>query len=280
MRIGIDVGGTWLRLGAWDGRSLTHFEKLPAARSARDLAAAIKAYLARCGIAAESAALAIPGTLDEARRAVLNTPNLDLGGEPLADALERTLGLPVSLGNDAECLLRGDIRALGRGETGLTLGLSVGTGLGGAIFLEGKPLPTISGVCEPGHMPVPGRRDPCPCGGVGCAENYVSGRRLLAIRDEYFPGEDVAGLFEEHAEHPALAAFLEDFACVAAAAATLLGPDLLVLGGGVPAMAGFPREALAAAIRARCMRPLPAESLEIVFSGGEPWLGVLGAALM
>ena len=84
MRIGIDVGGTWLRLGAWDGRSLTHFEKLPAARSARDLAAAIKDYISRRAIAAESAALAIPGTLDEARRAVLNTPNLDLGGEPLA----------------------------------------------------------------------------------------------------------------------------------------------------------------------------------------------------
>ncbi|MBO6011790.1 MAG: ROK family protein, partial [Oscillospiraceae bacterium] len=228
MRIGVDAGGTWLRLGAWDGRELTCFERLEAARTPAELADAIKGYMLRRGLRPDLVAVGVPGTLDGTRRAVLNTPNLDLGGA-LADTLEAALGLPVALDNDVNAMLRGDIAALGRGKTGLVLGLYAGTGLGGAIFLDGKPLPTKSGVCEPGHMPIPGRADPCPCGGKGCAENYVSGRRLVAIRDEFFPGEDVGGLYARHAEHPALAAFFDDTACVAAAAATLLGPDLLVL---------------------------------------------------
>ena len=278
MRIGVDAGGTWLRLGAWDGRELTCFERMDAARTPAELAGAIKDYILRRGLRPDSVAVGVPGTLDETRRAVLNTPNLDLGGTSLADYLEAELSLPAALDNDVNAMLRGDIAMLRRGERGLALGLYVGTGLGGAIFLDGRPLPTKSGVCEPGHMPIPGRADPCPCGGTGCAENYVSGRRLVAIRDEFFPGEDVGGLYARHAEHPALARFFDDTACVAAAAATLLGPDLLVLGGG--ALAELPREELAAAIRAKCMRPAPAETLEIAFSGGEAWLGVLGAALM
>ena len=278
MKIGVDVGGTWLRLGAWDGTAVRGLERLPAVRSARALADALRGYIERsCPGGAESVALGIPGTLDRARRTVLNTPNLPLGGVPLADELEQELGVPVILDNDVTMLLRGDIALLGRGVEGLTVGLYAGTGLGGAVFLDGRPLAGKHGICEPGHMPVPGRTERCTCGGTGCAENYVSGRRLMEIAAEL--GTGVGSLFTQYAEHTDVLRFLDDLAAVAAGIAVLLDPDLMILGGGVVCAPGFPRDKFAELIRAKCMHPVPGDSLDIVFSSEAPELGVLGAAL-
>lgn len=268
MKIGADIGGTWLRLGAWDGSELTYVEKCPCAGTAAFLADKLHEYIERIG-GASSVTLGIPGTLSADKRTVLNTPNLALSGVPLADTLEEELAIPVTMGNDAEMLLRGDIAQLGRGSAGLALGLYIGTGLGGALFYNGQPL----GLCEPGHMPIPGRKDRCGCGGTGCAEIYVSGKRLEALAHE--AGTDISRVFLL----PGVESFLDDFASVAAAAAVLIGPDILILGGGVVSAENFPRDRISDLIRSKCMRPVPADTLDIAFSSGEPWLGVLGAVL-
>ena len=276
MKTGVDVGGTWLRMGAWDGTAIRALEKTPCVGTAEALARAIGGFIEKTG-GTDCVALGIPGTLDAARRTVLNTPNLPLGGVRLADELEAALGVPVILDNDVNMLLRGDIALLGRGGEGLTVGLYAGTGLGGAVFLGGKPLHGKHGICEPGHMPVPGHTERCTCGGTGCAENYVSGRRLTEIAAAL--GTDVGALFTRYAEHPDVLRFLDDLAAVAAGVAVLLDPDLMILGGGVMCAPDFPRERLAGLIRARCMHPVPGDTLEIAFSSGAPELGVLGAAL-
>lgn len=276
--VGADVGGTRLRLGAWNGRELSRTVSMPCAGSCRALADALNGYIAEnCPNGVSAVSLGIPGTLDRERRRVIKTPNLALSGEPLAEKLEAALGVPVLLDNDVNMLMRGDMALLGRGRQGVTLGIYIGTGLGGGIFVNGEPLPGRNGISEIGHVPMAGRGDRCTCGGVGCAENYVSGRRLLQLRDALDPGCDIAELFVRHGRE--LGGFIDDLAVVAGGAITLIDPALVIIGGGVAAMRGFPAEEAAAAIRDRCMKPVPSATVEFAFSGNEPGLGVLGAAL-
>ena len=75
-----------------------------------------------------------------------------------------------------------------------------------------------------------------------------------------------------------IALFLAAAACLLAGVVNLLDPEALVIGGGVPGMRGFPREALEAAIREKAMHPRPSQGLEILWSPPGDDTGVLGAA--
>ena len=283
--VGADVGGTHVRLGLLGPEGgLSLVTRLPRAEVMPDedplrFGEVLRDYIAETGAPVSAVGVGIPGTLSRDCRRVLNVPNIPaLNGLPLADILSERAGMPVKLRNDTVMLLSGDMLRLGLPEEGLVLGVYVGTGLGSAVFLDGRPLPGRNGLNELGHFPIPGRREPCTCGGRGCAENLVSGRRLQALRGEKWPDTHISDLFPAMAGSPELAEFLDAAACLLAGAVNLLDPEALVIGGGVPAMRGFPREELARAVREKAMHPEPAEGLRIVWSPGGDETGVLGAA--
>ncbi len=283
--VGADVGGTHVRLGL-----LTPAGELVCVRKHRreevlpdeDPAAfgdALRSYIAGTGERVQAVGVGIPGTLSRDCREVLKVPNVPaLDGLPLAGLLTERAGVPVALENDTVMLLSGDIHRLGLPAKGLLLGVYVGTGLGSAVFWDGKPLKGRCGLNELGHFPLPGRTERCTCGNVGCAENLVSGRRLQALRAEKWPEVEIADLFPAMAGSPELEEFVDTAACLLAGVVNLLDPEALVIGGGVPGMRGFPREALEAAIREKAMHPRPSQGLEILWSPPGDDTGVLGAA--
>ncbi len=122
-----------------------------------------------------------PGPLDLDAGVVVETPNLGWDGYPVRDRISQALGLPATLDNDANCATYGEWwMGAGRGARSL-VGLTLGTGIGGGVVLDGRLVRGASGSAgEVGHMTIDlhGRR--CACGNYGCLEAYASGPNIAA----------------------------------------------------------------------------------------------------
>jgi glucokinase len=122
-----------------------------------------------------------PGPVDLAEGCVQDAFNLGWSGFPLRQRMSDALGLPASLDNDANCATYGEWwQGAGRGVSTL-VGLTVGTGIGGGLVLDGKLAHGASGTAgEVGHTTInfTGRR--CKCGNYGCLEAYASGPNIAA----------------------------------------------------------------------------------------------------
>jgi glucokinase len=133
-----------------------------------------------------------PGPLDIERGVLLTTPNLGWTNYPMRDRVSELLDLPASLDNDANCATYGEWwRGAGRG-TRTMVGVTLGTGIGGGLILDGALLRGASGCAgELGHTTIDftGRR--CACGNYGCLEAYASGPNIAArAREGIEAGDD------------------------------------------------------------------------------------------
>ena len=189
LTIGVDVGGTKVAAGVVDetGKLLasTRRDTQPddatkvedaIADAARELTASYEAVAIGVGAA---------GFVDALRSMVLFAPNLAWRETPLRAAIEQRLGLPTVVENDANAAAWAEARfGAGRGEDHVVV-LTVGTGIGGGIVLDGQLLRGRFGVAaEIGHLNIvpDGRR--CGCGLQGCWEQYASGRALVQEAQE------------------------------------------------------------------------------------------------
>ncbi len=127
-----------------------------------------------------------PGPLDTARGIVLLAPNLGWREYPLRDTVSEALGLPAALDNDANCAIFGEWwRGAARGGRHV-IGLTIGTGIGGGIVLDGQIFHGASDIAgEFGHMTIDSTGRRCKCGNYGCLEAYASG---TAIADRAVEG--------------------------------------------------------------------------------------------
>ena len=194
--VGVDIGGTNLVVGVipFDGgepvalrSGSTEPERGPDA-AMDDVATMAKAVieetLDRHGGARDEivgVGIGCPGPLDLARGVVLSAPNLGWTNYPIRDRVAERLGLPATLDNDANCATYGEWwQGAGRGINVL-VGVTLGTGIGGGLILDGRLLRGASGSAgELGHTTIDftGRR--CRCGNYGCLEAYVSGPNIAA----------------------------------------------------------------------------------------------------
>jgi glucokinase len=181
--IGVDIGGTKVAAGVVDeaGQIVRRVrrETPPGDRDGllANIADAVAALRADHEVTAVGVAAA--GFVDAKRGIVLLAPNLPWRDEPLKDELERRTGLPVMVENDANAAAWGEYR-FGGGRGDDVVCVTVGTGVGGGIVLDGRLLRGFWGLAgEIGHMRVqPGGR-PCGCGQRGCWEQYASGQALV-----------------------------------------------------------------------------------------------------
>ncbi|HIW22924.1 MAG TPA: allose kinase [Candidatus Acutalibacter stercoravium] len=288
--IGMDIGGTNLRIALGpQGEEIRHFQKVPreavltGESPAKELADFIQDYCAQHGEGArpEAVMIGFPATLDRNRHHVLQAPNVPgIDGLSAAD-LGRLAHVPVYFERDVNLLFSCDMLDLGIPSQGLSVGIYIGTGIGNAIFYNGRPLPGKNGVSgELGHIPRSGSGEICGCGNLGCAECFASGRRLSHLRDTYFPSLPIGRLFLEQGSSPILQDFLEEIACTVAAELNILDPEYLVLGGGVLHMAGFPLESLKKKILAHTRKPYPAQGLQILHSQDAVENGARGAVAL
>lgn len=130
-----------------------------------------------CGVGIGS-----PGPLDRKTGVVINTPNLGWRNFPLRDLISNAVGLPATLDNDANCATYGEWwLGAGRGVDTL-VGLTLGTGIGGGIVLDGEIYHGVSDAAgEIGHMTIDSTGRKCKCGNYGCLEAYASGP-AIALR--------------------------------------------------------------------------------------------------
>ena len=286
--LGIDIGGTNLRIGLID-RTLRiyEFEKHPSevllsSSPADTLVEFVRDYLVRYGVGQEVGAVCVgfPATVTRARDTVLSAPSLKgFDGVNVKKPLEAALGLPVYVEKDVNLLLLCDVREM-RLESGDVVAAYVGTGLGNAIMLDGRLVRGHNGVAgELGHIPFGDDSSSCGCGNEGCSEGLVAGKYLSRLCATHYPDTHISDLFLQHAEDTAIAAYLERLARTVAAEINILDPECLILGSGVIAMRGFPREELCRRILAHVRKPLPHDHLKILFSQNADRCGVVGAGI-
>jgi glucokinase len=182
LTIGVDIGGTKIAAGVVDGegRILARCKE-PTPGRTEDVAEAVGLAVDRLRQEHPVVAvgLGVGGFIDAERETVLFAKNIGWIGEPLRARMERRVGLPVVVENDANAAAWAEARfGAGRGESFL-VGLTVGTGIGGGLVIDGRLHRGRFGTAaECGHLPlVPGGLA-CACGGDGCWEMYCSGTAL------------------------------------------------------------------------------------------------------
>src|SRR5881398_2227571 len=188
--VGIDIGGTNIVAGtvAEDGSELLGLVSEPTfPEQGADAVMTRIVKLTRASMAAArgkdiaGVGIGSPGPLDTKTGVVLLTPNLGWTNFPLRDRITEALGLPATLDNDANCAIFGEWwRGAARGAQHV-VGLTIGTGIGGGIVLDGEIYRGASDIAgEIGHMTIDlnGRR--CKCGNYGCLEAYASGPAIAA----------------------------------------------------------------------------------------------------
>lgn len=193
--VGVDVGGTNVVVGtvhAEGGELYGQYQESTRVADGPEAVVAQIADMVGRSIADARAALerapdvigvgiGSPGPLDTKRGVVLTTPNLGWRNFPLRDRVGAATGLPATLDNDANCAIFGEWwRGAAKGARHV-IGLTIGTGIGGGIVLDGKIYHGASDIAgEFGHMTIDpsGRR--CGCGNYGCLEAYASGPAIAA----------------------------------------------------------------------------------------------------
>ncbi|MER6803801.1 ROK family protein [Streptomyces sp. NPDC000678] len=208
-----------------------------------DFAAELRAHGAeRYGEPARAAGVAVPGIIDEAKGVAVYAANLGWRDVPLRARLaERLGGVPVALGHDVRAggLAEGRIGA-GRG-TDRFLFVPLGTGIAGAIGIDGRVEAGAHGFAgEIGHIVVRPGGAPCPCGQRGCLERFAS---AAAVSEAWAaacgdPGADAADCARavESGDARARAVWQEAVDALAdglVTALTLLDPRTLIIGGGL-----------------------------------------------
>jgi glucokinase len=120
-----------------------------------------------------------PGPLDTKSGVVLLTPNLGWVDFPLRQIIRDRLGLPAQLDNDANCAVLGEWWVGAARGTRHAIGITIGTGIGGGLILDGRLYHGASDVAgEIGHTTIDTEGRRCKCGNYGCLEAYASGPNI------------------------------------------------------------------------------------------------------
>jgi glucokinase len=281
--IGIDLGGTALKLGRFDRtghclQSLTVPTPQPSEPQAV-LDAMVEA-IAQLDPQGETLAIGVgtPGPADATGRIARVAINLGWKDVPLADWLEERTGKPTLLANDANCAGLGEYW-LGAGQPFQNLILlTLGTGVGGAVILDGQLFVGRDGTAgELGLITLDYAGPVCNSGNHGSLEQHVS---VQAIRRRTGLEPETLGL-KAKAGDPDAIAFWETYGCeLGAGLASLiyiLTPEAVLIGGGVSASAEFFFPAMQAELERRVL-PSSRSGLQLLPAQLGNQAGMVGAA--
>lgn len=190
--IGVDLGGTFIKYALIDDAGNFHFEGKVPSKADTDSETVIRqiifaveeciAYANENNLKIEGVGIGTPGIVDEAQRTILGGAENINGwvNVPLASLVEFKTSLPTIVNNDA------NLMGLGEATYGAAKGCSdvifvtVGTGIGGAIIIDGKLYGGYKNRgTELGHIPLIHGGEECSCGSIGCLETYASTTALV-----------------------------------------------------------------------------------------------------
>lgn len=258
---GVDVGGTTVKMGFFDveGNVLAKWEiptrtENSGEKILPDIAASIDEYMKNNNYTKEDivgVGIGVPGPVD-GKGVIHNAVNLGWGQFNITDTLSSLLGgVTVKAGNDANVAALGEMwRGGGMGYTNL-VAVTLGTGVGGGIIIDGKILTGATGAGgEIGHIHVQdGEEEACGCGNHGCLEQYASATGIVRLANRKLKASDKASSLRE-GEVSAKTVFdavkagdelakevAEEFGYYLgtglAAIAGVINPEVFVIGGGV-----------------------------------------------
>jgi glucokinase len=300
--IGIDIGGTGLKLGlvaTGEPPSVTGVQVLaghgdePPAVVLDQVAATVRGLLDDEGVSlGELAGVGIgcAGLVDSCRGVLRTSPNLPAWRDvPLVAELEQRLGVRALLVNDAQAFLAAEwLAGAARGFDDALI-LTLGTGVGGGLILGGRPYRGAGGLgAEIGHMSLDLDGPTCACGNRGCFELFVARaaiERLAAESGLAADGADTPKRVFQRAEagdDRAVRLFAEIGRRLGAGLAglvNLLEPRVIVVGGGIAAAGRyiFPAATRELGVRSMVARTAPPPIREAEHG---PGAGLIGAALL
>lgn len=254
--IGVDIGGTNIRAAriAPDGTILAraHAPSSPDPAVVLDRAETLIAGIDDPSVA--GIGLGVPGQVDFAARRALSGGYVDLSGIPVCERMEARFGRAVVMDNDGTMALVAEARRGAAADRRNAVMLTIGTGIGGAIIADGRIFRGAGVAGQLGHVVVDMAGLPCKCGRRGCVETTSSGTALRRhIAEAGLPAATTASdLLQRRAAGDGLAErVLRSWAlplrCAINSLAATLGPETVVLGGGlgaaaVAALSAYPEE--------------------------------------
>lgn len=253
MYYGFDIGGTKIAFSVYDGAlALCHEERMSTPGNdyqalQQAIRERVEAADVRFGVKG-AVGIGFPGILNRLDGSIVAANLPAIHGRHLGADLAELLSRPVRVDNDANCFLWSEVH-LGAAEgADSALGVTIGTGIGGAVYLAGRLIQGRNWLAgEIGHYPLPATilmkypdlpRPRCGCGRLVCFETYASGTGLERLY-HHFRGERASGhqiVERAEAREPAalstIDCWLEILAAGIATAISVIDPEVVVLGGG------------------------------------------------
>ena len=307
--LGIDLGGTFIKGGITDdtGRILVQ-DKIPTEREkggdvvAENIAKLCKSLLEKANMSASDIVgigVGVPGMIDSARGEVVYSNNFGWEHFMLADKVKELMDLPVKIANDANVAALGETKFGCGKEYNSTVMLTLGTGVGGGIVLDGKLVEgNRSAGAELGHSVIVAGGEQCTCGRKGCLETYASAtalirdtkRAMLADKEskmwECGGLEQVTGKTAFDYKDCDLSAkavvenYIEKLGVGITNFANTLRPDAIILGGGVCAQGDNLIKPLEAFLAREIYAGDKGPNVKILIATLENSAGILGAAAL
>ena len=250
VRIGIDIGGTDTKIGLVDVHNKlldsvcipTKAER-PADEVIRTVAETALSILDKNGIAMEQCVgvgIGVPGTVDRKKGIVRYSNNIRWEDVPLVKEMSTYLPIPVEIANDADCAALGETIAGAGQECRDVVMITLGTGVGGGVVLDGEIYEGRGiGGSELGHMVIVENGEPCTCGRRGCLEAYASATALKreakrASKKELIPSEIFALAKQgDPAMKKVVEIYIRRLGLGIVNIVNIFRPQLVLLGGGI-----------------------------------------------
>lgn len=185
---------------------------------------------------------ATPGALEPDTQLMKNCNTVCMNGQPMKADIERALGIPVKMANDANCFAYAEA-LMGAGkeypDAEVVFGVIMGTGVGGGIVINKQIINGRHGIGgEWGHNILEENGVPCYCGKSGCVEKVISGPGLESYYEK-LSGKKLSlkEIVENQTSDPNAAAtmerLVENYGKALSVITNILDPDLIIIGGGV-----------------------------------------------
>ena len=307
--IGIDLGGTFIKGGIVDDTgNILISDKVPtesekgAGRVALNIANLGKSLLEKLNLTVSDmvgVGIGVPGMIDSGKGEVVYSNNLQWEHFLIGEEVEKLIGLPVKIANDANVAALGETKFGCGKDYNSTVMLTLGTGVGGGIVLDGKLVEgNRSAGAELGHSVIVAGGEQCTCGRKGCLEAYASAtalirdtkRAMLANKDskmwEIGSIDNVSGktAFDymecDSAAKAVVENYIEKLGVGITNLANELRPEAVILGGGVCAQGDTLIKPLQAFVDKEIFAGTKGPQVKLVTATLENSAGLLGAAAL
>ncbi len=311
-RIGVDIGGTNVKIALVDKKGEISFPKTVPTRAEMgyeytvgNIIQTIKELIEEAKIeksALEGIGFGFPGQIDCDNGIVRILPNIPGWiNVPISEIMQKEFNVPVKVDNDVRCAALAELNyGAGAGCKNLIC-ITVGTGIGSGLIINGKLVRGASNAAgEIGHIKLAIHDGPiCGCGDTGCFEAFASGPAIVSLAKEYVKGgkstkyreiagstKDITPVIVAQAAKEGDVVAQRIFSIIGeylgvglSSVVNLLNPEKIVVGGGVADAGDILFEPLKKALKERSM-PIQGAAVEVVPAQLGNTAGIIGASLL